>query len=42
MKNLYIKTYKTSLPIKEDISFTKKTSSTTTNGIPPVFTERKT
>lgn len=42
MKNLYIKTYKTLLPIKEDISFTKKTSSTTTNGMPPVFMERKT
>ena len=42
MKNMYIKTYKTLLPIKEDISFTKKTSSTTTNGMPPVFMERKT
>ena len=41
MKNLYITTYKTLLPIKEDISFTKKTSSTTTSGTPPVFTERR-
>ena len=41
MKNLYVTTYKTLLPIKEDISFTKKTSSTTTSGTPPVFTERR-